>query len=102
MAIRKFVDSEIKFKLKALEDAVNLFPENCEACGLIDGKTVKNDYYVLLKEYGLDGKYKSEQKIPITNHPRASEKAKILQAEKLSINNGQYNINVLKEIEIPV
>ena len=97
-----YADSEIKFKLKALEDAVNLFPENCEACGLIDGKTVKNDYYVLLKEYGLDGKYKSEQKIPITNHPRASEKAKILQAEKLSINNGQYNINVLKEIEIPV
>ena len=97
-----YADSEIKFKLKALEDAVNLFPENCEACGLIDGKTVKNDYYVLLKEYGLDGKYKSEQKIPISNHPRASEKAKILQAEKLSINNGQYNINVLKEIEIPV
>ena len=97
-----YADTEIKFKLKALSDAVTLFPDTCVDCGLIDGKSISYNYYILLKEYDLEGKFKSENKIPITNHPRESEKDKILQAEKLSINNGEYNINVLTEKELPI
>jgi hypothetical protein len=97
-----YANTEIKFKLKALEDAVHLFPDTCQACTDAFGSTVKFKYSVQLKEYGLDGKKVSEQELPITTYPKKAEMAKILKAKSLSVNNGQYQINVLSEEMSPI
>lgn len=111
-----YANTEIKFKLKALEDAANLFPDTCHVCLDFFGRMVKYKYSVQLSEYGLDGKLVKPTgsfttgvinsgdylTLPITSFPRQSEMAKILRSKSLSVNNGQYQINVLSEENLPI
>ncbi|MBP9133968.1 MAG: hypothetical protein KBF75_08080 [Saprospiraceae bacterium] len=97
-----YADTEIKFKLKALEDAVHLFPEFCDTCAASFNSPVKYKYYVQLKEFDQNGTEVSVKQYPITVYPNKANFEKVLKSKTLSVNNGQYNINVLSEENLPI
>lgn len=98
-----YADTELKFKLNALGDAMTLFPDECIACTQANGgKKVEFEYFVQLVEHDGAGKPLNTFRIPVTNRPSQSEKAKILNWEKVSLNNGEYQLNVLTEKDVPV
>lgn len=98
-----YADTEIKFKLKALEDAVHLFPEICSACGNNPGTSdpVDFEYYVLLKEFDENKNESIVKVFPITGYPGIGENAKIFDHVTETIDN-KYHISALKERTVPV
>jgi hypothetical protein len=98
-----YADTELKFKLNALADAATLFPDECVPCTQANGgKKVEFEYFVQLVEFDTNGKQSKTYRIPITNRPSTGETAKILTMERVSLNNGEYNMNVLTEKTMPV
>lgn len=97
-----YANTELKFKLKALEDAVYLFPDNCESCTSFFKKQVKFKYYIKLKEFGQDGIVVSQKSIPITSYPSKSNMEKILKPKPVSVGGDRYIINVLSEENVPI
>lgn len=98
-----YADTELKFKLNALADAVTLFPDECIACTQANGgKKVEFEYFVQLIEYDSNGKLNKTYRIPVTSRPSKGETAKITSMEKVSLNNGEYTLNVLTEKMMPV
>ncbi|MBK9962566.1 MAG: hypothetical protein IPP06_14915 [Saprospiraceae bacterium] len=97
-----YANTELKFKLKALEDAVYLFPDNCESCTSFFKKQVKFKYYIKLKEFGQDGIVVSQKSIPITSYPSKSNMEKIFKPKPVSVGGDRYIINVLSEENVPI
>lgn len=98
-----YADTEIKFKLKALDDAKSLFPEICSDCGDNPGTKdpVKFNFYAKLQEFDDSGKEVMEKIFPITNYPGKGENARIYDQKSKSI-DGKYSISYLEEKIVPV
>lgn len=94
-----YADTEIKFKLKALNDAVNLFPEICKECpqALSISDTVKYVYIAKLQEFDENGEPGQSYNFPVTNFPGKGENVTILEEIRESVDNGKYYLNYLKE-----
>jgi len=99
-----YADSEIKFKLKALEDAVTLFPEACVSCSEALGlpKPPLFSYKARLQEFDENGSPGKTFDFPITNYPGKGEMANILTPARSSVDNGKYYLNYLQERKLPV
>lgn len=98
-----YADTEIKFKLKALSDAVSLFPEECKDCGTdpVSKKPIKYKYVARLQEFDASGNKGKTYDYPIANYPGKGENAKIYTPESKSI-DGKYSINYMAEKSVPV
>ena len=98
-----YADTEIKFQLKALGDAVALFPSECKDCIAMEGTSgiTKYKYIARLKEFNSNGAVASTQDFAITGYPGKGEQVNI-QDQKVQSIGGKYNITYIEERSVPV
>ncbi|HRN34676.1 MAG TPA: hypothetical protein PLQ53_10825 [Saprospiraceae bacterium] len=98
-----YADTEIKFKLKALDDAKALFPEICESCGLMPGTQEPIRYKYVAQVWEIIDQRKRNEAFyfNITGYPGKGENAKIVTPASKSI-DGKYDITYLEERSVPV
>jgi hypothetical protein len=97
-----YANTEIKFKLIALEDAVSLFPDECAACSELVGSKVNFKYFVRLQEFDKNGKLGILRTIPITSYPSKSNTIEVLKTQSKAVGNAKYSITFLANEKVPV
>lgn len=98
-----YADTEIKFKIKALEDAAALFPDVCKTCGSIRSTSgeIKYRYKAVLNVLEKNAGEKFVTNFPITGYPSQGVNAEIQTPKSTSI-DGKYNITYMEKSSVPV